>query len=65
METLIKSLERLIEQSTEVLGPEDAVHAHVEAAAGRRPGQPGQGKAPKVFWMQAAPAGPGPDETKG
>ena len=63
METLIKSLERLIEQSTEALGPEDPstlmLKQQLAAALAT------QGKTPKVFWMQAAPAGPGPDEPKG
>ena len=62
MDTLVKALERLIEQSTDALGPEDpsTLMLKQQLAAVLA----GQGKAPKVFWMQAAQASPGQDETK-
>ena len=60
MDTLIESLKKLIEQSSEALGPESTstlmLKQQLAAALAR------QGKAPKVFWMQPAPSDPEKDE---
>jgi hypothetical protein len=60
---LIESLERLIKQSTEALGPdaESTLMLQQQLAAVLAE----QEKSRKVFWIQAAQTRPGPDETKG
>jgi hypothetical protein len=59
---LVQSLQRLIEQSTETLGPEDPstlmLKQQLAAALAS------QGRAPKVVWLKPAPDGPGPEELK-
>ena len=56
MDTLIESLKKLIEQSTEALGAESTSTLMLKqqlAAAQAR-----QGKAPKVFWLQPVQSPP-------
>lgn len=64
MDTLIESLQTLIKQSTEALGPEDPstlmLRQQLAAALAS------QDKSPKVFWIQpATPPSSDPDEKKG
>lgn len=58
MDQLIESLRKLIEQSTETLGAEATstlmLKQQLAAMLAR------QGQAPKVFWLQPAPADPKP-----
>ena len=62
MDTLIRSLEKLIEQSSEALGPDapSTLMLKQQLAAALASRQPSK----KVFWMQARGAEPGPDEKK-
>jgi hypothetical protein len=62
VDTLIESLRTLIRQSTEALGPDDpsTLMLKEQLAAALA-----QGKAAKVFWMQAAQPGPTPHPDKG
>jgi len=59
VDTLVESLEKLIRQSTEVLGPEDPATLTLQRqlAALRE----SQEKRPRVFWMQPAA---GTDDSK-
>ena len=50
MDTLIESLKKLIEQSSEALGPESTSTLMLKQQLAAALAQ--QGKAPKVFWMQ-------------
>jgi hypothetical protein len=51
VDTLVQSLEKLIRQSTEVLGPEDPATLNLQRQlAALLESQ--QQKAPKVFWIQ-------------
>ena len=60
MDTLIESLKKLIEQSTEALGPESTstLMLKQQLAAALE----SQGKSKKVFWMQPVQPGPGTDK---
>ncbi|MBC7916944.1 MAG: hypothetical protein H7Y28_03950 [Rhodoferax sp.] len=59
---MINSLETLIKQSTEALGPDAPstlmLKQQLAAVLAR------QGKSPKVFWMKAVESGPEKYETK-
>jgi hypothetical protein len=60
VDTLIESLKKLIEQSSETLGPESTATLMLKqqlAAA-----LASKGKAPKVFWMQPARDDAAPDQ---
>lgn len=60
MDTLIESLKRLIEQSTESLGAESTSTLMLKQQLAAALAQ--QGKAPKVFWMQPVQAPPAADD---
>ena len=57
MDTLIESLKKLIEQSTEALGADSKSTLMLKQQLAAALAQ--QGKAPKVFWMQ--PVQPPPE----
>lgn len=61
MDALIESLETLIKQSTEALGPdaESTLMLKQQLAAALAE----QEKSRKVFWIQAVQSKPGPDKT--
>lgn len=63
MQSLIESLQTLIKQSTEALGPEDPstlmLKQQLAAALAS------QEKSPKVFWIQPVPPSSGWDDKKG
>ena len=56
MDTLIESLKKLIEQSTESLGAESTSTLMLKQQLAAALAQ--QGKAPKVFWLQPVQAPP-------
>ena len=62
LDTLVNSLETLIKQSTEALGPDAPstlmLKQQLAAVLAK------QGKAPKVFWMKAVESSPEKYETK-
>ena len=62
LDTLINSLETLIKQSTEALGPDapSTLMLKQQLAAVLTK----QGKSPKVYWMKAVEFNPGKCETK-
>ena len=62
LDTLVNSLETLIKQSTEALGPDAPstlmLKQQLAAVLAK------QGKSPKVFWMKAVESSPEKYETK-
>lgn len=60
MDTLVQSLEKLIRQSTEVLGPQDPATLNLQRQLAALLESQAR-KAPKVFWIQPA-AGMEPPE---
>ncbi|HMA09900.1 MAG TPA: hypothetical protein VKP68_18620 [Ramlibacter sp.] len=60
MDTLIESLKKLIEQSSEALGPESTSTLMLKQQLAAALAQ--QGKAPKVFWMKPQQAPPETDD---
>jgi hypothetical protein len=61
--TLIESLRRLIEQSSEVLGPEDPSTLMLKQQLAAELAK--EEKSPKVFWMQAVAPGTATHDKKG
>jgi hypothetical protein len=63
VDTLIESLKKLIEQSTEALGPESTSTLMLKQQLAAALESQGQSK--KVFWMQPAAGSPVTENKKG